>query len=40
MLEYANGTRFEGEFREDKANGHGVMTYSNNELYEGSWFNG
>ena len=40
MLEYSCGSRYQGEFKDDKTNGHGVMLYANRDKYDGSWYNG
>ena len=34
-LEYASGAIFEGEFRNDKVTGKGVIQYPNKDRYEG-----
>ena len=44
-IEYRNGSVYEGEFQNDKAQGKGVLTFSSNDSqgrkkYEGSWRDG
>ena len=34
---YENGNQYEGEYKDDKRNGHGVLTYPDGEQYEGEW---
>ena len=34
-MEYATGAAYEGQWKEDKANGQGTLTYSNGDKYEG-----
>ncbi|MGO5112056.1 hypothetical protein ACTQ3M_04130 [Oscillospiraceae bacterium LCP25S3_E10] len=33
------GNTYEGEWSNGAANGHGVLTYSNGDRYEGQWRN-
>jgi len=35
-----NGTVYDGEWKDDKEHGHGVMKYSDGHVYEGDWENG
>jgi hypothetical protein len=35
-----NGQVYVGEFRDDKRNGKGTLTFSNGERYVGEWKNG
>jgi hypothetical protein len=39
-IRYDDGTRFEGEIKNGKANGHGVMTWLDGDQYDGNWKNG
>jgi hypothetical protein len=39
-IDYSNGTYLDGDFKDDKANGHGCMVYSTGDKYDGSWFAG
>ena len=34
---YANGTYYEGEFKDDRFHGQGKMTYANGKISEGIW---
>ena len=34
---YANGDRYEGEWREGKKHGRGTFFYANGDRYEGEW---
>lgn len=36
-MTHANGDIYEGEWKNDKANGYGVFIDCNNSRYEGSW---
>ncbi len=34
---YSNGSRYEGNYLNDKKNGHGSLFYSNGDRYEGNF---
>jgi hypothetical protein len=34
---WPDGSRYEGMWRRDKANGRGRMTHANGDMYEGQW---
>ena len=34
------GARYEGEFRDDKQHGHGIVTVASDDKYVGEWRNG
>ena len=36
---YDNGERYEGEFKNSKKNGKGIMYYNDGGRYEGDWIN-
>ena len=40
VMRFLDGTRYEGEWRDDDMNGHGVMMLPNGERYEGEFVNG
>jgi hypothetical protein len=40
VMRFGDGTRYDGEWREDDMNGRGVMTLPNGERYEGLFVNG
>ena len=37
IMTYANGAKYEGEWKNGEKNGKGVMTYANGDKYEGEW---
>ena len=37
---YNDGSRYEGDFRNDKLEGKGIMFYNDGEIYMGDWRNG
>lgn len=37
---WANGDRYEGEWREDKQHGRGIYMWANGDRYEGEWKDG
>ncbi len=37
VCHFANGDKFEGEYRHDQRNGSGVMRYANGAMYHGLW---
>lgn len=39
-MEFASGSRFDGQWARDLVNGRGVMYYTNNDKYEGEWYDG
>ena len=40
VMTYNNGTKYDGEFFENKINGKGKYTYANGDFYEGDFVNG
>ncbi|WP_445252095.1 MULTISPECIES: hypothetical protein [unclassified Microcoleus] len=40
MYTWANGNRFEGQWQNDKANGLGIIIYSDGTRKSGNWKNG
>ena len=36
-MTHANGDIYEGQWRDDKANGNGVFVDANNAMYTGEW---
>jgi len=36
-MDYMNGNKYMGEWKNNMKNGQGVMTYANGEKYEGEW---
>ena len=40
VLEYIDGTKYEGEFKDDLYNGYGSIIFSNGNKYEGEFKNG
>lgn len=36
-LIHADGDVYEGEWKDDKANGHGIYTHAEGSRYEGQW---
>ncbi len=39
-MEYADGDRYEGEWRDEKKHGYGKYTYSDGRIKEGMWYQG
>lgn len=39
-LKTLQGNEYKGKFGHNLMHGHGIMKYSNGDLYEGSWKNG
>ena len=39
-MSFRDGTRYDGEWRDDAMNGRGVMTLPNGDRYEGLFVNG
>ena len=37
MLQYINGERYEGYWKDDKAHGKGTLTYIHGDKYVGDW---
>merc|ERR1712146_272366 len=37
---WANGDKYDGEWKNGKKEGHGVLTWANGDKYEGDWKNG
>jgi hypothetical protein len=40
VMRFLDGTRYDGEWRDDEINGRGVMTLSNGEVREGLFVDG
>ena len=40
MFTYANGNKYDGEWKDDKKNGRGVYTFANGNKYDGEWKDG
>ena len=40
LLQYPNGDRYEGEFKDDLPHGNGVHEWSRGNTYEGEWLKG
>ena len=38
-MHYVNGNVYDGNWKEDEANGSGTLTYYNGDLYVGNWSN-
>ena len=38
-MEYKNGNKYKGNWKNDKKEGKGIMNYFNNENYDGNWLN-
>lgn len=39
-IQFANGSRYEGQFLNSRFHGHGKITYVNGTVYEGEWIHG
>ena len=39
-MKFKNGDVFEGEFKNNKANGHGIIKYNSGDIFEGEFKNG
>ena len=39
-MEYADGDRYEGEWKNEKKHGYGKYTYADGRIKEGMWFEG
>jgi len=39
-MEYADGDRYEGEWKDEKKHGYGKYTYADGRTKEGMWFEG
>lgn len=39
-MEYADGDRYEGEWRDEKKHGYGKYTYADGRIKEGMWYQG
>lgn len=37
---WANGNKYNGEYKEDKKDGYGEFTFADGKIYKGSWLNG
>ena len=37
---FANGNKYEGEYKDNKKNGKGTYIYANGDKYKGEWKNG
>ena len=40
MLIWQDGSKYQGQFKEDKMEGNGRMTQANGSMYQGQWANG
>ena len=40
IFTWADGRKYDGEYFDDKKQGHGVFTWPDNRQYDGSWMNG
>ena len=40
MLQYRNGERYEGQWKDDTAHGKGTLTYAGGDRYVGEWAEG
>jgi hypothetical protein len=40
IMEYADGDRYEGEWKDEKKHGYGKYTYADGRTKEGMWFEG
>ena len=40
MFTYANGEKYDGEWKDGKKHGRGVLTCANGEKYDGEWKDG
>ena len=38
-MTYADGRVYDGEWKDDKRNGHGIYTFANGDVYDGEWKN-
>lgn len=38
-MNYANGDKYEGGWRDNQKNGKGTYVYANGDVYEGNWKN-
>jgi hypothetical protein len=39
-MEYADGDRYEGEWKDEKKHGYGKYTYADGRVREGMWYEG
>jgi hypothetical protein len=39
VMTFANGDKYEGEWKDDKRNGQGIFTSNDGNVYEGTWKN-
>ncbi len=37
VYKWASGEVFEGEYKDDKKNGHGILKYADGNVYDGFW---
>lgn len=37
---WADGRKYEGEYKDDKKHGFGIYTWADHRRYEGMWFKG
>jgi hypothetical protein len=40
IYSYANGDKYDGDYKDDKRNGKGIVTYANGNKEEQVWKNG
>jgi len=36
---WEDGSKYIGEWKNDKANGHGKLSHADGDIYEGNWLN-
>lgn len=40
IFKWANGNRYEGDYKEDKKDGTGIFYFADGKVYKGSWHHG